>query len=40
MSPEEKLAHARSLGASATVNAATVNAVKEVRRMGGAHVRW
>jgi len=35
---EEKLAHARSLGASATVNAATVNAVKEVRRMGGAHV--
>lgn len=35
---EEKLAHAKTLGASATLNAATVNVVKEMRRMGGAHV--
>jgi propanol-preferring alcohol dehydrogenase len=34
---EEKLAHAKSLGASATMNAATVNVVKELRRAGGAH---
>jgi propanol-preferring alcohol dehydrogenase len=35
---DEKLAHARSCGASATLNAATVNVVKELRRVGGAHV--
>jgi alcohol dehydrogenase, propanol-preferring len=35
---EEKLAHARSLGASVTLNAANVNVVKELRRAGGAHV--
>src|ERR1700675_3357457 len=35
---DEKLAHARTLGASATLNAATVNVVKELRRVGGAHV--
>jgi len=35
---DEKLAHAKSLGASATLNAATVNVVKELRRAGGAHV--
>jgi propanol-preferring alcohol dehydrogenase len=34
---EEKLAHAKSLGASATMNAATVNVVKELRRAGGVH---
>jgi propanol-preferring alcohol dehydrogenase len=34
---EEKLAHARSLGASATLNAGTVNVVKELRRAGGVH---
>jgi alcohol dehydrogenase, propanol-preferring len=34
---DEKLAHAKSLGASATLNAATVNVVKEVRRTGGVH---
>jgi len=35
---DEKLAHARALGASATLNASTVNVVKEMRRAGGAHV--
>ncbi|MGA7913868.1 MAG: zinc-dependent alcohol dehydrogenase [Candidatus Acidiferrales bacterium] len=34
----EKLAHAASLGASATLNATTLNVVKELRRAGGAHV--
>jgi len=34
---DEKLEHARSLGASATLNAATVNVVKELRRAGGVH---
>ena len=34
---EEKLAHARSLGASAALNAATTNVVKELRRGGGVH---
>src|ERR1700692_4944949 len=34
---DEKLAHARSLGASATLNAATTNVVKELRRTGGVH---
>ena len=34
---EEKLAHARSLGASATLNAASANVVKELRRAGGVH---
>jgi alcohol dehydrogenase, propanol-preferring len=35
---DEKLAHAKSLGASATLNSVTVNVVKELRRAGGAHV--
>jgi propanol-preferring alcohol dehydrogenase len=35
---DEKLAHAKSLGASVTLNSATVNVVKELRRAGGAHV--
>ncbi|MGA8489173.1 MAG: zinc-dependent alcohol dehydrogenase [Terriglobales bacterium] len=35
---EEKLALAKSLGAVRTLNAATNNAVKEVRGFGGAHV--
>ncbi len=35
---DEKLAHAKSLGASATLNSASVNVVKEMRRAGGAHV--
>src|SRR5580692_7409635 len=35
---DEKLAHAKTLGASATLNAATANVVKELRRVGGAHV--
>jgi alcohol dehydrogenase, propanol-preferring len=35
---DEKLAHAVSLGASAALNAASVNVVKELRRAGGAHV--
>jgi propanol-preferring alcohol dehydrogenase len=35
---DEKLAHAKSLGASATLNSATINVVKELRRAGGAHV--
>ncbi len=34
---DEKLAQASSLGASATLNAATVNVVKELRRAGGVH---
>jgi propanol-preferring alcohol dehydrogenase len=34
---EEKLAHARSTGASVTLNAATTNVVKELRRAGGVH---
>src|SRR5580700_9445633 len=34
---EEKLEHARGLGASVTLNAATVNVVKELRRRGGVH---
>ena len=34
---DEKLAHARGLGASVTLNAATVNVVKELRRAGGVH---
>ena len=35
---DEKLAHAKTLGASVTLNAATANVVKELRRVGGAHV--
>jgi alcohol dehydrogenase, propanol-preferring len=35
---DEKLAHAKSLGASSTINASNVNVVKELRRTGGAHV--
>jgi propanol-preferring alcohol dehydrogenase len=35
---EEKLALARSFGASATLNASTANVIKEMRNMGGAHV--
>jgi propanol-preferring alcohol dehydrogenase len=35
---DEKLAHASTLGASTTLNAATVNVVKELRRVGGVHV--
>src|SRR6202047_2982617 len=35
---DEKLAQARCLGASATLNAGTVNVVKELRRAGGVHV--
>ena len=34
---EEKLEHARGVGASATLNATTVNVVKELRRAGGVH---
>jgi alcohol dehydrogenase, propanol-preferring len=34
---DEKLAQARTLGASATLNAGTVNVVKELRRAGGVH---
>jgi len=34
---DEKLAYAKSLGASAALNAATVNVVKELRRAGGVH---
>jgi propanol-preferring alcohol dehydrogenase len=34
---DEKLAHAKTLGASATLNAATANVVKELRRAGGVH---
>jgi propanol-preferring alcohol dehydrogenase len=34
---DEKLARAKSLGASATLNAATINVVKELRRAGGVH---
>ena len=35
---DEKLAHAKSLGATATLNASTVNVAKELRAAGGAHV--
>ncbi len=35
---DEKLAHARSLGASEALNVASVNVVKELRRAGGVHV--
>ena len=35
---DEKLALARSLGASATINASTENVIKELRNRGGAHV--
>jgi alcohol dehydrogenase, propanol-preferring len=35
---EEKLALARSFGASATINASTNNVVKELRNRGGVHV--
>ncbi|MGA6985789.1 MAG: zinc-dependent alcohol dehydrogenase [Terriglobales bacterium] len=35
---EEKLELARSLGAARTLNAATTNVVKEMRRVGGVHV--
>ena len=35
---EEKLALAKSLGAARTLNAATGNVVKEMRRSGGVHV--
>jgi alcohol dehydrogenase, propanol-preferring len=35
---DEKLAHAKSLGASSTLNGSSVNVVKELRRAGGAHV--
>ena len=34
---EEKLEHARALGASVTLNAGTVNVIKEIRRRGGVH---
>ncbi len=34
---DEKLARAKSFGASATLNAATANVVKELRRVGGVH---
>ena len=34
---EEKLAHARSFGASVALNASTSNVVKELRRAGGVH---
>jgi alcohol dehydrogenase, propanol-preferring len=34
---EEKLEHARSCGAAATLNSTVVNVVKEMRRAGGAH---
>jgi alcohol dehydrogenase, propanol-preferring len=34
---EEKLAQAKSLGASVTLNATTANVVKELRRAGGVH---
>jgi alcohol dehydrogenase, propanol-preferring len=35
---DEKLSHAKTVGASVTLNAASVNVVKEIRRAGGAHV--
>jgi propanol-preferring alcohol dehydrogenase len=35
---DEKLAHAKSLGASSTLNGSNVNVVRELRRAGGAHV--
>src|SRR5271165_3608738 len=35
---DEKLAHAKSLGAASTLNSASINVVKELRRAGGVHV--
>jgi propanol-preferring alcohol dehydrogenase len=35
---DDKLALAKSLGATNTFNAATTNVVKEIRRLGGAHI--
>ncbi len=35
---DEKLRHARLLGATASLNASAVNVVKEIRRAGGVHV--
>ena len=35
---DDKLALAKSLGAANTFNAATTNVVKEIRRLGGAHI--
>jgi propanol-preferring alcohol dehydrogenase len=35
---DDKLALAKSLGAANTFNATTANAVKEIRRLGGAHI--
>ena len=35
---DEKLANVKSLGAACTLNAATANVVKELRRVGGMHV--
>ncbi|MGC2694906.1 MAG: zinc-dependent alcohol dehydrogenase [Candidatus Angelobacter sp.] len=35
---DEKLAHAKSLGAAFTLNGSNVNVVRELRRAGGAHV--
>jgi len=35
---DEKLAHAKTLGASATLNSASENVVKQMRRAGGAHI--
>src|SRR5271169_5513306 len=35
---DEKLAQAKSLGASTTLNSTTANVVKDLRRAGGAHV--
>jgi propanol-preferring alcohol dehydrogenase len=35
---DKKLAHAKSLGASVTLNAAAANVVKELRRAGGVHI--
>jgi alcohol dehydrogenase, propanol-preferring len=35
---DEKLAHAKTAGATTTLNAASANVVKEMRRAGGAHV--
>jgi len=35
---DEKLTYAKSLGASTTLNATTVNVVKELRRAGGVHI--
>ncbi|HKM67808.1 MAG TPA: zinc-dependent alcohol dehydrogenase [Candidatus Acidoferrum sp.] len=35
---DEKLAHAKTLGASTTLNSLAINVVKELRRAGGVHV--